>query len=104
MLIVVARILKTYQTIYVQIDEWIQIQTGAFSTELFLTKRAKVDELEVDQSWIEQKLGLASIRITTRAKPIHVSHLEHLPKETAFTFYRWYKQGTTSSGSKQVDT
>src|SRR5699024_1781109 len=68
--IVLLRILKTHQTKYVKTDRFLQFQTGALSTELFITRRDKIDELEIDQSWIEQKLGLASISSTTRAKPI----------------------------------
>lgn len=92
------RIAKTYQAKYVQVEKWIQFQTGVLFTEIFLTKREKIDELEVSQSWIEQKLGLATITITSRAKPIHVSTLEHLPKETAIRYYYWFKQ--EASGKK----
>ncbi len=86
------RIAKTYLAKYAQTEKWIQLQTGVLVTETFLTKREKVDELEVNQSWIEQQLRLATISITSRAKPIHVSTLEHLPVETAMEYYFWFKQ------------
>lgn len=91
-LIVLIRIVKTYQTKYIQMDQFIQFQTGAFSTELFNTRREKIDEIEIEQSWIEQKLQLATVTITSRAKPIYVSRIEHIPQQSAFGYYHWYKE------------
>ncbi|MEI3614058.1 PH domain-containing protein [Pseudogracilibacillus sp. SO30301A] len=100
------RIAKTYLTKYAQTEKWIQLQTGVLVTETFLTKREKVDELEVNQSWIEQQLRLATISITSRAKPIHISTLEHLPVETAIEYYLWFKQEASEdkmNKNRQVD-
>ena len=100
------RIAKTYLTKYAQTENWIQLQTGVLVTETFITKREKVDELEVNQSWLEQQLRLASISITSRAKPIHVATLEHLPIETAIEYYLWFKQeasGNKINKNQQVD-
>lgn len=91
-LIVFVRILKTHQTKYVKTDKFLQFQSGALSTELFITRRDKIDELEIDQSWIEQKLGLASISSTSRAKPIYVSRIEHIHEEAAYEYYHWFKE------------
>ncbi|MEI3607005.1 PH domain-containing protein [Pseudogracilibacillus sp. SE30717A] len=106
-LLIFYRIAKTYLSKYAQTGKRIQFQTGVLVTETFITIREKVDELEVNQSWLEQQFGLATISLTSRAKPIHVSTLEHLPIETVIEYYLWFKQEASGNNrvndSKQAD-
>ncbi|MBM7645440.1 putative membrane protein [Scopulibacillus daqui] len=88
--IVIYRILNYFNSYYVLNGPYIQLQTGAFSTELFLTTRRKIEELEVSDSWLQRAFGLASLKISTRAKPIHVSAISDIPKEMAIKYYKWY--------------
>lgn len=89
---ITVRIVKTYQTKFVRTNKLIQLQTGALSTELFITRREKIDELEIEQTWLEQRLRLATVSITSRAKPIYVSRIEHIPQKSAFAYYYWFKE------------
>lgn len=90
-LIVSLRILDYKQSKYTINESFIQFQSGALSTELFITTRAKIDELVVHQSWLQRKLGLATLAITSRAKPIHVAELANMPWNVAYYCYNWYR-------------
>lgn len=88
--LVVKRIVKTKQQRYGWTDELVSMQTGSFSTEIIMTKREKIDALDIDQSWLQGQLGLASITITSRAKPIQVTVMDHVAEDVATNFYNWY--------------
>lgn len=88
--IVISRIVHYFHSGYLLSTPYIQLQSGSFSTELFLTTRQKIEELEMTESWLQRKFGLASLKISTRAKPIHVSTISDIPKEMAEHYYHWY--------------
>lgn len=88
--IIVLRILDCFHSGYLLNGSYIQLESGAFSTELFLTTRMKADELEVTESWLQHKFGLASVKISTRAKPIHVATITDIPMDAAVQYYHWY--------------
>lgn len=90
--LIVYRILKTKQTKFVLHHPFIQFQSGVFSTELFITKCQKIDELVLAQSYLERKLGVSSMTITTRGKPIHIALVEHIPTKDAVTLFHWYQK------------
>lgn len=77
---------------YLQSGRFIQIRRGVFSSYLLLTTKKKVAELEVTQSWIQQKFGLASLVVSTRAKPIEVTTISDMPESMAFRYYKWYAE------------
>lgn len=89
-LIIVSRIIEFQHSSYALNDAFIQLQSGSISTEFFLTTRKKVDELEITESWVQRKLGLATLKISTRSKPILVSTIDDIPKEMAVHYYNWY--------------
>ncbi|OZI13189.1 hypothetical protein CEW92_02905 [Bacillaceae bacterium SAS-127] len=71
-------------------EEFIQMKTGAFNTNLFITKRSKVIEIEVTQTKLQKSFGLATINTVNRSKPIHHEELDDVPVEVADEFYIWY--------------
>lgn len=75
---------------YLLNGEYVQLLTGIFTTELFVTKRKKIEELEIKETWLRRRFGLAKLIISTRAKPIRVADISDIPKNTAFHYYHWY--------------
>lgn len=90
MFLVIQRIVKHYNSKYFYDEGFIQIQTGSFSNELFITKRLSIDEISFRQSWLEKKLNVASLTTFTRAKPLHLGIINHLPKKVSEHIYKWY--------------
>lgn len=88
--IIISRILEVKQARYMSNERFIQFQTGAFSLDEFVTKRSLVDELEINQSWVQRRLKLANLSITLREKPIHVATMIHLPESIARKYYQEY--------------
>lgn len=89
-LIVISRIIEVHRSGYTLSDPFIQLERGVISTESFITRHGKIVELEVTESWVQRRFGLASLTISTRAKPIETTVISHIPKETAFHYYQWY--------------
>src|SRR5690625_1319663 len=90
--LILKRVMKTKQQRYIWTEQLVQMQTGTFSTKIMLTKRKKIDALVIDQSWMERKLGLASIKITSRANPIQETVMEHVSANDTTEFYHWFQQ------------
>lgn len=89
-IIVISRIIEVKQARYLSNEKFIQFQTGTFSLDEFVTKRSLIDELEINQSWVQRKLKLASLSVTLREKPIHVARMIHLPESVAAEYYNEY--------------
>lgn len=70
----------------------VQIKTGSFSTTLFITRREKIDQFEMGQTWIQQKLNVASLSITTRGQPIYNAQLSHISIHEAERYRHWYTE------------
>ncbi|MFC4619511.1 PH domain-containing protein [Camelliibacillus cellulosilyticus] len=75
---------------YAWCDPFIRLQSGIFTTELFITRVKKVEELAVVETWLQRRFGLASLRLSTRAKPVHVATVSDIQKETAAQYYHRY--------------
>lgn len=90
--IMMKRVLTTKQQKFVWTNDIAQIQTGSFFVHLAITKRDKIDAFVIDQSWVERKLGLASINITLREKPLYIIELKRIRVDDANRFYDWYRQ------------
>lgn len=87
---ILSRILDYFFTSYLRHGEFIQTRKGGFSNETLLTKRARIEEIEVRHSWIQRKFNVASLSFSNRAKPVFISELTYLPKEDVAAFYVWY--------------
>lgn len=73
-------------------NEFIQFKTGGLWSELFVTKRKKVIEVEVERSLLQKKLGLATIQTANRAKPVHLKQLKDISFDVSETFLSWYEE------------
>ncbi|SDG80971.1 putative membrane protein [Planococcus glaciei] len=91
---IVARFLEYRYTRYRLTERFIQIQTGAFSTTTLLTKRVKIQEIEVTHSWLQRKFGVSSLHFHIRSKPLLATELKDVPRETGAQFYHWFKDRT----------
>lgn len=92
-LTVIITITEVLQSHFISDETFIQFQTGALSPEIFVTRLLKIDEVNVTQTWIQRKLGLATISISTREKPHHVATMKNIQERIAFDYYNWYASG-----------
>ncbi|HSJ38141.1 MAG TPA: PH domain-containing protein [Planococcus sp. (in: firmicutes)] len=70
----------------------IQIRTGGFTTTTFITRRERIQEIEVSQSKLQRIFGVRSLSFTNRAKPIHVSEIRDVPDGLSQDFKQWFVQ------------
>ncbi|MFD6207599.1 PH domain-containing protein [Peribacillus sp. NPDC060253] len=89
-LIYTLRILDYTNSRYLLNDEFIQFKSGSLGTSLFITKRSKVIQIEVERSKLQKLFGLASIETINRSKPVHHTKLQDVSVEYADEFYTWY--------------
>ncbi|MEK4304347.1 PH domain-containing protein [Oceanobacillus sp. FSL K6-0251] len=89
-LVIMSRLLYFYQTRYTVNDSIVQIKTGGFNTKFFLSKRTKIAELQLTRHIVQQKLGLASIVVSNRARPVMYTRINNLPIGWCQDFSRWY--------------
>lgn len=75
---------------YIQREHWLEISTGVFTRKTFLTSHEKIDQLRMSQSYLQKKLGLASITIITRGKPIFHKELKDILATDAHHIFHWY--------------
>ncbi|MFF2590516.1 PH domain-containing protein [Peribacillus butanolivorans] len=89
-LIYTLRILDYKNSRYLLNNEIIQLKSGSLETSLFITKRSKVIQIEVERSKLQKLFGLASIETVNRSKPVHHTKLQDVSVEYADEFYTWY--------------
>ena len=70
----------------------IQLQTGGFTTETLVTKRAKLLELSFEQSPLQRLAQAQTIKITNRAHPVQVTSLEDFHLALTPKLKRWFEQ------------
>lgn len=79
---------------YSFVDHRIHYYSGGLSSTLFTTNRKEIIEVEVTQSMIQQKLGLATIQTTNKSVPVHEESLADIDVEHAEQFIDWYGKRT----------
>ncbi|MGI2328292.1 PH domain-containing protein [Planococcus sp. YIM B11945] len=92
LVIVAARVIDFHFTRYFFDDRFVQIRKGALVVETFVTKRVKIQEIEVTHGWLQRKFNVASLHFHNRGKPLIVSELRDVPRETGEQFYSWFKK------------
>lgn len=92
--IIILRLIDYWNTRYVRTEQFIQLTYGAFIKTTYLTRRDKIVEVSVKRSKLQQLIGLASIGLINRAKPIRHESLADIPVQEAQLFYSWYAQRT----------
>ncbi|WHY14672.1 PH domain-containing protein [Peribacillus frigoritolerans] len=93
-LIYTLRIMDYKNSRYLLNDEFIQFKSGSLETSLFITKRSKVIQIEVERSKLQKLFGLATIETINRSKPVHHTKLQDVSVEYADEFYTWYMDRT----------
>lgn len=86
------RLFDYFFTRYALEGDSIQIRTGGFTTTTFITRRERIQEIEVSQSKLQRAFGVRSLGFTNRAKPIHVSTIQDVPDELGGDFKQWFVQ------------
>ncbi|MYL70401.1 PH domain-containing protein [Halobacillus litoralis] len=89
-LIMISRVLSYYHSSYAIHDQYIQFRSGGFTTSLYLSKRSRIIEMEASQTFIQKKVGLASLNIVNQANPVRFTSMEDLPAQFAGEAYQWY--------------
>lgn len=89
-LVTIARILDFVNTRYTINGQFIQLKSGSLETSLFISRRDKVVEIKVSRNKFQQLLGLSSIHMVNRAKPVHHTGMLDVPAELADSYYAWY--------------
>lgn len=83
----------TYRnTRYMWDDRTIQFKIGGMSTDIFITNRKKVIEVNVKQNVIQKRLGIATIGTVNRVKPVHHEEMRDVPFQKSRQFIQWYQQ------------
>ena len=88
----VSRLFDYLFTRYALEGDSIQIRTGGFTTTTFITRRERIQEIEVSQSKLQRAFGVRSLGFTNRAKPIHVSSIQDVPDGLGNDFKHWFVQ------------
>src|SRR5699024_7207136 len=87
----IGRILDYRNTRFLLSGAFIQFKTGGLWSALFVTRRSKIVETEVEQSLLRKRLGLATIKKYNRTKPVHEEERKDVPLEASYTFVHWYQ-------------
>lgn len=88
----ISRIINYRNTRFLVNDEFIQFKTGGLWSTLFVTNRKKVIEIEVEQTILQKKMGLATISTFNRTKPVHMEHLSDISFDVSHIFIAWYQE------------
>ncbi len=88
--ILVTRFLGFLNTRYILNKNFIQYKKGILGTSLFISKRDKIIEVNVERNMMQQLLGLATIETINRGKPVKHRVMRDVPVEFAHQFYKWY--------------
>lgn len=76
---VVFRILQICWTKYRVEEKLLYLQTGVFSTSLLITSLENMVDIDMKQSWLQQKFDLASFDISIRTNKVYMRTYEHIP-------------------------
>lgn len=68
----------------------VQLYSGGMFTSAFHTNRKQVIEIEMKQSLLQRKFGLASIQTTNKSTPPHEESIHDISVEDAKEFVYWY--------------
>ncbi|MCI0768323.1 PH domain-containing protein [Bacillus sp. TL12] len=97
-----SQILNCFYSGYKLNGEFIQLQRGGFSTNLFITNRKNIEELEIIESGIQSPFGLVTLQTSTRAKPVKKTKISDIPKDVAIHYYHWYGSNKKHIKAKKI--
>lgn len=87
--LIIKRIMKTRQQRVNWSNDIITIRSGSFSSTLHIVKREEITMIQIQQSWIQRKLKLATCQLTTQYNTILLNHLNEAIVEQ---LYNWFIQ------------
>lgn len=87
--LIVKRIMKTKQQQVSWSNNVIAIRNGAFSSALHTIKREQITLLQIQQSWIQRKLKVATCQLTVENNTLVLIHLNEAIIEQ---LYNWFIQ------------
>ncbi|QAS52244.1 PH domain-containing protein [Halobacillus litoralis] len=88
--IMTSRLMDFFQSRYHMNDQFMQFRSGGFTTNLYLSKRNKIIEMEASRTIFQKVLGLASVNTVNRANPVRQTTMDDVPSEWVTVAYQWY--------------
>ncbi|KZM52580.1 PH domain-containing protein [Aeribacillus sp. FSL K6-1121] len=73
-----------------------------FSIKLFITSRAKIEEVKLTENFLQRIFRLSSLIIVTRENPAKIIRILDIPSEASKTFYTNYKKYTVYNNKYSV--
>lgn len=83
---------------YLLADDRIEFRSGGLWTSSFQTSRKQLIEITVKQSFVQQKLGLATIETTNMSSPVYRQEVADIPMRDAEEFTKWYGRRIVEHG------
>ncbi|WP_166243343.1 PH domain-containing protein [Paenibacillus turpanensis] len=91
---VLARVLDYWLTSYVRRGEIVQVRTGGLWNYTTVTRRSRIQQITVKQTWLQRKFGVATLVIANKSKtPVEIE-LFGVSDTEAADFYKWYKNSS----------
>jgi len=69
---------------------FLQFKKGAIITRTFIMKHDKIERLQLSETFIQRKLGLASLKITIRSMPTKEIVMHDVPVKVAYLCQSWF--------------
>lgn len=91
---VIWSLLNHWNTAYAIHGPFLQFRTGGLTSRLFISKRDKIIEVKVTRNVLQRWLGLASVHVANRARPVLHQKLSGVPAVWGRSFYAWYGERT----------
>lgn len=100
-LIIGGRILSYLTTRYARNGAFIQLRTGAFNVNTFLTDKPRIEQIQVTQTLLQRRFGLCNVMLSTRGGLLSVESITDLPKEEADAILDWFSRYNESEKVKR---
>ncbi len=75
---------------YILDGSFLQFKKGAIITRTFIMKQDKIERLQFSETFIQRKLGLASLKITIRSMPTKEVVIHDVPVKVAYLCQSWF--------------
>lgn len=90
--LIFVRVMKIYKTTYTLSGELVQLQKGVCSTTRWGIKQKSIQQLHIKQSWLEEKLGLATMLFIMNTNHGYPIRLALIPEHTAYTYNKYLEE------------
>lgn len=69
---------------------FLQLKKIAITNRMFIMRKDKIERIMITETMIQRKLGLSSLKVTTRARPAKVITMHDIPIQIAHKCQRWF--------------